>query len=450
MKMKFWLLLVLAANFACHRAYAQTVPPLAPYLDLGPMVGHVEPNAARIWVRASGEAQLALRIGKQPDLADARTIVGPRLEAAAGFAGHIAVAELEPSTRYFYAPLLNGQLAVTRPYPSLITAPPAGAPLKMRFAFGSCVGRRAADPAATWGDMAARVQIDLLLMLGDNHYADSTDPVTQRAFYREQRGVAGFGDITRRTPTYGIWDDHDYGPNDSDGTAKGKELSLQTFQQWWANPSYGQADDPGIYSKFSRGNVDFFLLDDRYHRSPNKAPDEGGKTMLGAKQLTWLKRELLASKAKIKFVASGSEWQINGHGDSWTSFDRERREIWKFIADNQIQGVILLSGDRHFTGGYQIGGQLIEITSGPLGATNFPSRVLPDMFLNYGEGKLYCIFDVDTRGAEPAVALEVYRAGAGLIETRRFTWDEINGVTKIAALPATVSTESPTKPAAIK
>lgn len=444
----FCFLLAAAAGFTGGKACAQNAPPNAPYIDQGPMVGHVEPNSARIWVRATGEAPLALRIGKQADLGDGRTVAGPRLQAGADFAGHVAVADLEPSTRYYYAPLLDGQPSVTRPYPSFVTAPPASAPLKMRFAFGSCVGRRAADPAAAWGDMAARAQFDLLLMLGDNNYADSTDPVVQRAFYREQRSVAGFREVTRRTPTYGIWDDHDYGPNDSDGTAPGKERSLQTFQQLWANPSYGQADDPGIYSKFSRGDVEFFLLDDRYHRSPNKAPDDGTKTMLGVKQLAWLKRELLASKAKIKFVASGSEWQINGHADSWTSFDRERRDIWKFIADNKIQGVMLLSGDRHFTGGYQINGQLIEITSGPLGATNYPSIPLPEMFLNYGEGKLYCIFDVDTRTPQPTVALEVYRAGAGLIETRRFTWDEINGVTKIPALPMT--TASVTQPAVAK
>jgi len=437
------LLLTLVWSPACHVARAQE----APYLDTGPMVGHVGPNDARIWVRATGPARLGLRIGQQPDLADGRTVPGRALEAAADFAGHVVVAGLEPSTRYFYAPLLDGQPAVMRPYPSFVTAPPAGSPLKMRFAFGSCVGRRAAEPAAAWGDMAARVQIDLLLMVGDNHYADSTDPVKQRAAYREQRAVAGFRDIARRTPVYGIWDDHDYGPNDSDGTAKGKELSLQTFQQWWANPAYGQPDDPGIYSKFARGDVDFFLLDVRYHRSPNKAPDDGRKTMLGAGQLAWLKRELLASKARLKFIAAGSEWQIHGHADSWTSFDRERRDIWKFIADNKIQGVILLSGDRHFTGGYHIGGQLIEITSGPLGSTNFPTRPLPDMFLNHSEGKLYCVFDVDTQTdpgrPQPAVTLEVYRAGAGLIEKRRFTWDEINGLARIPPLPA----EPPTAPA---
>ena len=33
-----------------------------------------------------------------------------------------------------------------------------------------------------------------------------------------------FANVLRQVPTYAIWDDHDYGPNNSDGTAKGKSF----------------------------------------------------------------------------------------------------------------------------------------------------------------------------------------------------------------------------------
>ena len=39
--------------------------------------------------------------------------------------------------------------------------------------------------------MAARGGVDVLLMLGDNHYGDSTAPAVQRRFYAEQRRPAG-------------------------------------------------------------------------------------------------------------------------------------------------------------------------------------------------------------------------------------------------------------------
>jgi alkaline phosphatase D len=408
-------------------------PPL--HLAHGPIVGHVTAAEARVWLQLSARADVAIRIGQAPDLSDARLVAGPALTAETDFMGTARIDGLQPLTKYHYTVLLDGKPAMSPPYPAFVTAPEVGARGKYRFAFISCVGSGPAWPAAAWGDMAERTSFDLLLMLGDNHYANSTDVERQRLFYREQRQIAGFRQVTSRTPTYAIWDDHDFGPNNSDGTAKGKELALRTFKEHWANPAYGQADDPGVYFKFSWGDLDFFMLDVRYHRSPNKAPEDGSKTALGRKQLAWLKRELLASKGTFKFIVSGSEWQPDGHADSWTSFDRERREIWDFIRDKKLTGVMLLSGDRHFTAGYQIRNQLIEITSGPMGSRNYGSPNLPEMFFKEVEGKLYCVLEVDTTEAEPKAMLEVYRAGWGITHRQWFTWDEVNGKVVIPKLP---------------
>ncbi|MEM7387972.1 MAG: alkaline phosphatase D family protein, partial [Verrucomicrobiota bacterium] len=359
--------------------------------------------------------------------------------------GHVSVSGLKPSTRYYYLPTLEGKPMVSRPYPSITTAPVEGEPGRVSFAFVSCAGKEGSAAAAAWASMEAKARPDMVLMLGDNHYADSTDPVKIREAYLSHRRVSAFQELARRTAFYGIWDDHDYGPNDSDRTADGKERSLKTFNEYWANPGAGEPDNPGIYYSFRRGDVEFFMLDDRYHRSPNSAPADGTKTMLGKRQLAWLKKGLKESTAKVKFVASGSEWHLNGHRDSWTSFKREQTDVLNFLKEESIENVILLSGDRHFTGGYQINGQVMEVTSGPIGSGNFPTPNLPDMFMNHGEGKLYCVFDVDTRREKPVVLLEVYRAGQGLIETRDFTMDEINGKKKLALLPLPVKSEPVSK-----
>jgi Phosphodiesterase/alkaline phosphatase D len=407
----------------------------APYLDLGPLLGHVGPNEANLWVRGSEPARVSVTVGTEPDLSDGRTVEGPALTSAADLTGIVRLPDLAPSTRYYYRVDLDGAPAMLRPYPHFTTPPPVGTPGRVRIAFSSCVGRNGADTAAIWADLAARTQFDLLLMLGDNHYADSTDPEVQRPAYYDHRRVLGYADISRRVPNYAIWDDHDYGPNDSGADAAGKERSLRTFKEFWPNPAFGQPDNSGIYFRFSRGDIDFFMLDVRYHRSPNRAPDDGTKTMLGAAQLAWLKRELLASRARVKFIASGSEWQRNSHLDSWTSFAREREELFAFLRDENISGVILLSGDRHFTAGYQIDGRFLEITAGPLGSKNYPSANLPDMFLNLPLGKMGAVLDIDTTLADPKVALEVYRAGHGRVYERAFTWDEIEGRTRIEPLP---------------
>jgi alkaline phosphatase D len=414
------------------------------YLELAPMLGHVSSTEARIWAKSSEPAKLSVRLSTKPDLSGSRTVRGPKLETASGLMGHVVVSGLQPSTLYYYSVLLDGKPALPRPYPSFTTAPREGQPGRVRVAFTSCVGYHGYDATAGYADMA-RTNIDLLLMLGDNHYANTNDPVVQRKFYFDQRTTAGWRGLSPGMPIYAIWDDHDFGPDNSDGTMKGKERSLQTFREHWANPAYGEADNPGVYFKFTRANVDFFMLDGRYHRDPNKAANLAHKTQLGAKQLAWLKRELLASKAPVKIMAAGGEWQGYGTEDSWRSFKQERDDIFKFIEDNGIQGVLLVSGDRHFTGAYQVEAKWIEVTVGPMGSAVATARNTPEMFLNFSatKGHFYCVYDLDTTAAPPKVALEVYRVGDGLAHRRAFTWDEVLGITEIKPLPPSPRDEKP-------
>ena len=415
------------------------------------MLGHTTSTNAFIWVKASESAKFSVRIGTKPELSYGRTVRGPTLEAKSAFMDHLVVSELQPLTRYFYCVQLDGKPAMLPPYPSFTTASPEGQPAHVRVAFTSCVGYHGYDATAGYADMA-RTNIDLLLMLGDNHYANTNNPDIQRRFFFDQRTTAGWRGLSPGTPIYAIWDDHDFGPNDSDGRMKGKELSLQTFKEQWANPAYGEPDNPGVYFKFTRANIDIFMLDGRYHREPNKATNIVHKTHLGVKQAAWLKRELLASRAPVKLLVAGGEWQSFGTDDSWTSFKEEREEIFRFIEENQIKGILLLSGDRHFTGAYHVRGKWIEVTAGPIGSAPAGVKKSPEAFLDLSatKGHFYCVYDLDTVASPPKVTLEIYRVGDGLVERRPFTWDEVNGVTKIELLPppARPSTRKETNAAA--
>ena len=412
-------------------------PAASPYLDLGPLLGHISSSNALVWVKASGPARLSVRIGQRSDLSDATEIKGPPLEAGSDFMGQVLIPNLGSSLQYHYCVLLDGRPAMLPPYPSFATAPPELSASHVRIAFVSCVGYKGYDSAATWADLAARTNFDLLLMLGDNVYANSTDPTVLGQYFAVQRHLPGYADIARRIPEYAIWDNHDYGPEPTDRTARNKDRALQLFKNLWPNPSYGEAENPGVYHKFTRGGVDFFMLDNRYHRSPDNAPDDGTKTMLGEKQLAWFKRELLASKAPVKVLAIGCEWQSHGLKNSWSNFKREREDVLKFLQDNNITGVLMVSGDRHFTAAYQVIGKFIEVTSGPTGSANVTSKPTPEMFYYGGKGKFYCIVDVSTGAEQPKVTLEVYKTGEGLVERRAFTWDEVLGLAKIQPLPAT-------------
>ncbi|WP_442507843.1 alkaline phosphatase D family protein [Novipirellula sp. SH528] len=421
--------------------------PGTPFLHAGPLVGHVTDSTVSLWAKASNAARLSFKIGKTMDLADVRRVDGPALVADASFTGQVEVTELEPATRYYYVPLLDDVPALTRPFPSFMTAPAADSAARLRIAVGSCVGRRGTSAAAALGEMAERNNFDLLLMVGDNHYGDTTDPALLRDHLFMHRSVGGFEKMIRRTPTYAIWDDHDFGPNNSDGTSKGKEDSLKVFQQWWANPAYGEPDNPGCYYRFSHSGIDFFMLDVRYYRTPNRTPEDGSKTMLGERQLAWLKQGLAESQAKFKVVASGSEFQTMTQPDCWSSFARERQQIFDHITENKIDGVVLLSGDRHFTAGYQVQGRHLEFTSGPLGSGNATLHDNPERFSGYDEGKMWVVLELDPTAAEPQLAYEFWQAGGGLLERRELSYDEVSGRATIAASPALSPVRMEPKPA---
>ena len=405
------------------------------YLELGPLLGDVTATGAKVWLKASGAGLLSVAVGREADLSDREGFKAPKLEAASFFSASVPLKELEPATKYFYAVLIDGELVTPRPYPSFTTAPAEGASGHQRFAFVSCVGYNGFDSAAAWADLATRTNFDTLLMLGDNHYGDTTEAAKHFEKFGVQRRLPGYAELSRRVPQYAIWDNHDYAPQPTDRRAAGKADSLRAFQMLWPNPAFGEPDNPGVYFKFTRGDVDFFMLDGRYHRDPDNSPETGSKTHLGEKQLAWLKRELLASKAKIKVLAAGGEWQTHGLAASWTSFPRERADLFKFIEDNKISGLLLLSGDRHFSAAYQVAGKFLEVTSGPMGSRNVSPKPTPEMWWNGGPtGKFYCVFDVDTAPEKPRVTLEIYRASEGPVLRREFTWEEVLGETKIQPL----------------
>ena len=136
-----------------------------------------------------------------------------------------------------------------------------------------------------------------------------------------------------------------------------------------------------MFTSYSYGGVDLFLLDGRYHRSPNEAPAGAGRTMLGAKQLEWLQARLKASRAPFKILISGSGWSFSkgATGDAWSAFQTERDALFDFIRDEKITGVVLVSGDTHMgelnaipwskRGGYD----LYELTSSPLAQRSNPN-----------------------------------------------------------------------------
>lgn len=210
---------------------------------------------------------------------------------------------------------------------------------------------------------------DFMLWLGDNLYY-----VLQRKNYKAQlkRNVKTrlhkkLNQFLNSTQHYAIWDDHDYGSNNSDASFKYKESSLSIFQQFWPNPK----NDSFNYYTFHQQDCQFFMLDDRYHNEPEKS-------VLGKTQLSWLKNELLQSKATFKFICIGMQ-ALNPVSSMECLYksEMEYRELIAFIKQQHITGILFISGDRHHAELMKIEEQdlypLYDFTTSPL--TMYPVKL---------------------------------------------------------------------------
>lgn len=319
-----------------------------PRLMEGPMVGATTADSITFWGRASGEFDVAVEYSTDRNLANAVTSAPVRATAATDHTVRITVGGLAPATRYFYRLVVDGIPDRYRLTPFATRTAPAGA-TPFRLAFGSCA-RHQLDADQPIFRAIAAAEPDLFFWLGDNIYADSASAWVFAEDYRRQRAVPATLPLMRSVPQLAIWDDHDFGLNNSDATNPAREASLAAFRNYWANPPSGLPDAPGVFFQHAWGGVDFFMLDGRYYRTPNKAPDGPDKTLLGPRQGEWLREALKASRAPFKVLACGSGWSSadGPTGDTWGAFLTERNALFDFIRDERIEGVFLISGDTHF------------------------------------------------------------------------------------------------------
>ena len=204
-------------------------------------------------------------------------------------------------------------------------------------------------------DAMAATNPDVVLWLGDNIYLREADYGSDFGIdsrYRSVRAAPALQKLLRTGQHWAVWDDHDYGPNDSNSSFELKESSLAAFRRYWANPSYGIPGIGGIFTRTSFQDVDFFLLDNRFHRDSDTDKSDRDRVMFGPDQMRWLKNALLSSTATFKVVVSGGQMlneRLYNRFEGWHNFAEERRDFLGWLARNRIPGVMFMSGDRHYT-----------------------------------------------------------------------------------------------------
>jgi alkaline phosphatase D len=270
-------------------------------------------------------------------------------------------------TRIFLvvATLLSSLVACSVQHAS--TRPPS----QVRIGFGSCIN----DPdSSIWNTIVAQ-HLDAFLLLGDNVYQTESDfgnEIRITALYDKLFSHPGFKKLRLQTPLYAIWDDHDFGPNNSDSLYNDGGVSKRVFDRYFS-PRIEVAElANSVAQEITVQGLQILLLDDRSFRTP---ANSAGAQMYGSAQIDWVEKRLRSPKSPVVVLASGSQWLNSGEAsikgvESLTQYPDEHRRLIAAI-DASPADIVLLSGDRHFAEILEmpLGSKIVaEVTSSPLSA----------------------------------------------------------------------------------
>ena len=329
-------------------------------------LGFVGMRSARVWISTNQEESVAIAVSIPGSNSPERFFYG-HTSSLIGFSCIIDLEGLEPGTTYLYRPFIDSPNASSIYTSYTLTTQELWQFRKdapdFRIATGSCtfVNEPAYDrPGEPYGgefhifDTIIKKDPDLMLWLGDNIYLREVDfqsygGVIHR--YTHMRSQKEIQNLLRYCPNLAIWDDHDFGPNDSNGSFTHKDWTLEAFKSFWPNPSYGlenAGEKNGITTQFQYSDIDFFLLDNRYHRTWKDSVGNTAPTILGENQLNWLLQALKQSQAPFKLVALGGQF-LNSEAvyENYANYELERAMIIQTIEKENIRGVVFLTGDRH-------------------------------------------------------------------------------------------------------
>ncbi len=333
-------------------------------LQAGPMVGYSAMRETVLWIQTKSSAKVKFVYWNINDLKKKYLTKEILTKDEDAFTAKLICDQLEPGQKYNYEVYLNGK-KVIRPYDLKFQTQELWQwrkdPPEFNFITGSCfyvnetVYDRPGKPYGSDYEIFKSIydkHADFMLWLGDNWYYreadwDSWSGVIKRITHT--RSLPELQPVLGSMHHYSIWDDHDFGPNDSDRGYWNKDKTLEAFKLFIPNPSFGINGNPGITTYFQWADVDFFLLDDRYYRTPNDRKT-GDKEMFGKQQIDWLMDNLVRSKAPFKIIATGGQ-MLNpvekDYLEIYNKFPEEKAKLLKLIQDEGIEGVLFLTGDRH-------------------------------------------------------------------------------------------------------
>jgi alkaline phosphatase D len=307
---------------------------------------------------------------------------------------HVEVSGLQANTVYFYRFKTGNELS---PVGKTKTLPAAGASVaSMTFAFASC--QQYEHGYFTAYKHMAKEDLDLVFHLGDYIYEYGTNEyLSPTGNVRAHKGdeIITIEDYRNRHAQYRsdehlkaahaafpwvvTWDDHEVENNYAnvipekgqsvEAFIKRRAAAYQAYYEHMPLRRSSLPHDGGmqLFRDFTYGDLaNFFVLDTRQYRD-DQANGDGTKahtpesldpkrTLLGTEQEQWLLGKLGNSKSHWNVLAqqiffaqrkSGSITAPKFSMDSWDGYPGARQRITDFVAGNNINNVIVLTGDVH-------------------------------------------------------------------------------------------------------
>jgi alkaline phosphatase D len=272
---------------------------------------------------------------------------------------------LQPGRHYWYAWQSADDVSPTG---RTKTAPAPDSRVPLTIGFSSC--QKYSEGFFNAHRDAAADDLDLYVFLGDYTYeyeepeptvagrADfaSVDLRTYRSKLRMYRQDADLRELHRLHPIVHIWDDHevadDYSDNDPTPSLQQRNAGFRASFEWLPRMAL-PSDRLRIFRTLPLGRAaELFLLDERQYRTGDN-DGNATKTILGRRQMDWLKQALIASRSDWKLVGNQVMFMPLGvagipvNADQWDGYPDDRTELEQLIDAAALQDVVFLTGDIH-------------------------------------------------------------------------------------------------------
>lgn len=429
---------LLAAGPVFRPAIAQSG---RPQITHGVQTGGVSLDRGLIWSRADKPSRLLVDWATTESFANAQTVEGPLALEDSDYSAKLLLRNLPSGQDIFYRVRfqdLTDLSATSEPVTGHFRTAP-GDRRDVSFVWTGDTCGQGWGINLDWGGMRGyatmlQTEPDFFIHSGDTVYADNPleaerdmangeiwrnvmidEKAKVAETLQEFRGQYKYNMLDENVrafnaavPMFAQWDDHETvnnwypGETLEDERYSEKNVSLlaarakRAFLEFMPIIETPQHPERIFRTVHYGPLLDVFLIDLRSHRGPNTANDQverGPETaFLGAEQIRWLKRELLASNATWKVIASdmpigimvrdGDQHFENGANGDGPVLGREHdiAEILRFIKHSDIHNTVWLTADVHYTAAhyydpnqavFQDFNPFWEFVSGPIHAGTF-------------------------------------------------------------------------------